>query len=82
MQTTILNKHLNEEMEGLTAKVFRTYNASRTLQEQLDQLTEEDMTVNEKVGRGETGGGGSAGSQHCPELPSLFGRIGATVHYV
>ena len=26
-------------MEGLTAKVFRTYNASRTLQEQLDLLT-------------------------------------------
>ena len=49
-QTQILNKHLNEQMEGLTAKVFRTFNASRTLQEQLDQLTEEDMTVNEKVG--------------------------------
>jgi hypothetical protein len=26
-------------MDGLTAKVFRTYNASITLQEQLDQLT-------------------------------------------
>ena len=26
-------------MEGLTAKVFRTYNASRTLEEQLDLLT-------------------------------------------
>jgi hypothetical protein len=26
-------------MEGLSAKVFRTYNASRTLQEQLDQMT-------------------------------------------
>merc|ERR1740128_1354743 len=49
LSTTILNKHLNEQMEGLTAKVFRTYNASRTLQEQLDQLTEEDMTVNEKI---------------------------------
>ena len=48
-QTSILNKHLNEQMEGLTAKVFRTFNASRTLQEQLDQLTQEDMTVNEKV---------------------------------
>ena len=53
LQTQILNKHLNEQMEGLTAKVFRTFNASRTLQEQLDQLTEEDMTVNEKVGGGE-----------------------------
>lgn len=26
-------------MEGLSAKVFRTYNASRTLQEQLDKMT-------------------------------------------
>ncbi|XP_043208619.1 DNA topoisomerase 1-like isoform X2 [Amphibalanus amphitrite] len=49
LNTGILNKHLNEQMEGLTAKVFRTFNASRTLQEQLDLLTEEDMTVNEKI---------------------------------
>lgn len=27
-------------MDGLTAKVFRTYNASRTLQDQLNILTE------------------------------------------
>lgn len=40
LQTTILNKHLHELMDGLTAKVFRTYNASRTLQEQLNMLTE------------------------------------------
>lgn len=40
LQTTILNKHLHELMDGLTAKVFRTYNASRTLQEQLNLLTE------------------------------------------
>lgn len=39
LQTTILNKHLHELMEGLTAKVFRTYNASHTLQEQLNLLT-------------------------------------------
>lgn len=26
-------------MDGLSAKVFRTYNASRTLQDQLDKLT-------------------------------------------
>lgn len=38
-QTTILNKHLQDIMEGLTAKVFRTYNASRTLEEQLNLLT-------------------------------------------
>jgi DNA topoisomerase-1 len=29
-------------MDGLTAKVFRTYNASHTLQEQLDLLTQGD----------------------------------------
>ncbi|KAJ3107787.1 DNA topoisomerase 1 [Phlyctochytrium bullatum] len=35
LQTTILNKHLSTYMEGLTAKVFRTYNASYTFQEEL-----------------------------------------------
>ena len=49
LQTTVLNKHLNELMEGLTAKVFRTYNASWTLQEQLNILTNPDDTVAEKV---------------------------------
>jgi len=39
-QTVILNKHLQELMDGLSAKVFRTYNASRTFQEQLDLLTD------------------------------------------
>lgn len=34
-----MNKYLNELLDGLTAKVFRTYNASRTLQEQLEKLT-------------------------------------------
>ena len=38
-QTTKLNKHLQDLMEGLTAKVFRTYNASKTLSEQLELLT-------------------------------------------
>ena len=32
----ILNEHLNSLMQGLTAKVFRTYNASSTLQNYLD----------------------------------------------
>jgi DNA topoisomerase-1 len=36
-------------MEGLTAKVFRTYNASITLQEQLDKLTDAEYSVQEKV---------------------------------
>ncbi|XP_043927955.1 DNA topoisomerase 1-like [Protopterus annectens] len=39
LNTTILNKHLQDLMEGLTAKVFRTYNASITLQQQLKELT-------------------------------------------
>lgn len=34
---------------GLTAKVFRTYNASATLQNQLDLLTEDSMTIPEKL---------------------------------
>lgn len=34
---------------GLTAKVFRTYNASFTLQNQLDELTEDSMSVPEKL---------------------------------
>jgi DNA topoisomerase-1 len=35
-------------MEGLTAKVFRTYNASKTLQDQLDLLTDPKANVSEK----------------------------------
>ncbi|XP_075158687.1 DNA topoisomerase 1 isoform X2 [Haematobia irritans] len=49
LNTQVLNEHLKELMEGLTAKVFRTYNASVTLQNQLDLLTQEDMTVPEKL---------------------------------
>lgn len=44
-----MNKHLNDLMEGLTAKVFRTFNASNTLQEQLDSLTDPNSSVTEKV---------------------------------
>ena len=36
-------------MPGLTAKVFRTYNASITLQEQLLELTDEDDNIPVKV---------------------------------
>jgi len=36
-------------MPGLTAKVFRTYNASITLQEQLAELTDEDDNLAAKV---------------------------------
>ena len=49
LNTTILNAYLNECMEGLSAKVFRTYNASRTLQEQLDQMTNAKDGVNDKI---------------------------------
>ncbi|XP_077074719.1 DNA topoisomerase I, mitochondrial isoform X3 [Siphateles boraxobius] len=47
--TVNLNKALNECMPGLTAKVFRTFNASTTLQDQLNKLTTEDMSVEEKI---------------------------------
>ncbi|XP_056594566.1 DNA topoisomerase I, mitochondrial isoform X2 [Triplophysa dalaica] len=47
--TVYLNKTLNESMPGLTAKVFRTFNASTTLQDQLRKLTTEDMTLEEKM---------------------------------
>ncbi|XP_060725740.1 DNA topoisomerase I, mitochondrial isoform X2 [Tachysurus vachellii] len=49
ISTVYLNKKLNEAMPGLTAKVFRTFNASTTLQEQLDKLTTDNMTVEEKL---------------------------------
>uniref|UniRef100_A0A4W4FE91 DNA topoisomerase I n=1 Tax=Electrophorus electricus TaxID=8005 RepID=A0A4W4FE91_ELEEL len=47
--TTILNKHLQELMDGLTAKVFRTYNASITLQQQLKELTSPEDNVPAKI---------------------------------
>ncbi|XP_067290609.1 DNA topoisomerase I, mitochondrial isoform X2 [Pseudorasbora parva] len=47
--TVNLNKTLNESMPGLTAKVFRTFNASTTLQDQLNKLTKDDMTLEEKI---------------------------------
>uniref|UniRef100_A0A1D1Y8P7 DNA topoisomerase I n=1 Tax=Anthurium amnicola TaxID=1678845 RepID=A0A1D1Y8P7_9ARAE len=48
VNTQELNKHLSSYMEGLTAKVFRTYNASYTFQEQLKN-TPDNGTVNEKI---------------------------------
>ncbi|KAI0047749.1 hypothetical protein FA95DRAFT_1492111 [Auriscalpium vulgare] len=44
----ILNKHLQSYMKGLSAKVFRTYNASWTFQQQLDN-TPENGTLQEKL---------------------------------
>ncbi|KAK7131825.1 hypothetical protein R3I93_018406 [Phoxinus phoxinus] len=49
LNTSILNKHLQELMDGLTAKVFRTYNASITLQQQLKELTSPDENIPEKI---------------------------------
>ncbi|CAL8355903.1 DNA topoisomerase I, like [Gadus morhua] len=49
LNTSILNKHLQELMDGLTAKVFRTYNASITLQQQLKELTSPDENIPAKI---------------------------------
>lgn len=49
LNTTVMNKHLNELMEGLTAKVFRTYNASFTLQQQLEKLTDPNYSLSEMI---------------------------------
>ena len=50
---SMLNVHLKQFMEGLTAKVFRTYNASKTLQDELKKTEEKkswrSLTVSEKV---------------------------------
>lgn len=46
-----LNDYLKSLMDGLSAKVFRTYNASFTLQEQLDNKEfDKESTIEEKVG--------------------------------
>ena len=37
LNPTILNNHLKQFMDGLSAKVFRTYNASKTLQDELSK---------------------------------------------
>lgn len=49
LTTVTLNKYLNDCMDGLTAKVFRTYNASKTLQDELDKRTDAKMTMDEKM---------------------------------
>jgi len=50
---TILNQHLSSLMHGLSAKVFRTYNASITLQNELKKKIEnpawKTMTASQKV---------------------------------
>ena len=44
-----LNDHLKTLMPGLSAKVFRTYNASETLQNELPAEVDEDTLVAEKL---------------------------------
>lgn len=50
LDPSILNKHLQNYMPGLTAKVFRTYNATYTMQQQIDKIPNTG-TVAEKVVR-------------------------------
>ena len=52
LNPSILNKHLSELMKGLSAKVFRTFNASVTLEKELPTAEElEGLSVQEKVTR-------------------------------
>jgi len=49
---TTLNEYLNGFMSGLTAKVWRTYNASLLFQKEIDKIKEEnikDIDANEKL---------------------------------
>jgi DNA topoisomerase I len=49
LTTSALNKHLANYMPGLTAKVFRTYNASYTMARLLKNMKETNRTTLEKV---------------------------------
>ncbi|KAH8119571.1 hypothetical protein DFH11DRAFT_1723074 [Phellopilus nigrolimitatus] len=49
VNTSLMNKHLASYMKGLTAKVFRTYNASITFQQQLDLYSPKEASVQEKL---------------------------------
>ncbi|KAI1429958.1 eukaryotic DNA topoisomerase I [Xylaria sp. FL1777] len=49
LTTSQLNKHLSNYMPGLTAKVFRTYNASFTMQRLLNEVAVVERTVAEKI---------------------------------
>ncbi|KIX01350.1 uncharacterized protein Z518_09075 [Rhinocladiella mackenziei CBS 650.93] len=48
LTTTQLNNHLKNYMPGLTAKVFRTYNASFTMSQLLSEMKSEG-TIHEKI---------------------------------
>lgn len=50
LNTTILNSYLSDLMPGLSAKVFRTYNASFTMQQELAKLDPHaDINTAEKI---------------------------------
>lgn len=53
LNPTVLNNHLKQFMDGLSAKVFRTYNASKTLQDELQKHESsavwKSLTATEKV---------------------------------
>ncbi|KAG0650667.1 DNA topoisomerase I [Hyphodiscus hymeniophilus] len=49
LNTGQLNKHLTNYMPGLSAKVFRTYNASFTMSTLLKELQNVDISLQEKV---------------------------------
>ena len=51
LTTSSLNDHLKSLMDGLTAKVFRTYNASHTLQKELSENPEHDVPIDELVSK-------------------------------
>ena len=51
LSTTSLNEHLKSLMDGLTAKVFRTYNASHTLQNELTANADNDVPIDELVSK-------------------------------
>jgi len=50
LNSTKLNAYLRQQMKGLSVKVFRTFNASLTLEQELDKVVfDDDTTVAEKV---------------------------------
>uniref|UniRef100_A0AC35TTJ7 DNA topoisomerase I n=1 Tax=Rhabditophanes sp. KR3021 TaxID=114890 RepID=A0AC35TTJ7_9BILA len=49
LDTSTLNSHLSTLMPGLTVKVFRTYNASFTLQDQLNKLSKAGDSVTNQL---------------------------------
>ena len=44
----VLNDYLGGLMDGLTAKVFRTYNASATLQRELNKFNLDGLKMDQK----------------------------------